>query len=481
MLSCVRRRGVTTYDTEKTAGVVHDHRKDMAQVPVVLPMPEARVYEALRDVSQHNKTVLGLSGDSAAARTALQPDCFWSVNQIRREVDVGYDSWQLSNQNRGSGTEVQYRGVQRKYPAACVELNALITDEEVAAVLGKLKDVGAGPDGMPPVVLRDHANHTSCPVIQSFVRDFNVVFATEIVPTTWQQYRLLLHHKGHNAHPEDCDSYRGLGIGDGSLKIMSMVLEERLSKFLISTNALSSEQMGFKRESGTIEATVTLSEVIRNASKTKPVFTAFIDVQAAYDSVIREVLYEKMLRMGIGGNFLTTIQGFYHSMCADLEVGKFNVGSVNMEIGLAQGSPLSPLLFNVYLDDSIRGLKERAYEKSQQDGSVYGLPLPSAPNELQTGTIVSQFFADDGTLMEHSMPKLQWLADTMVELLRNDGLVVNVPKTKVMVTVAQNRSDEQAELDQAEFSRDPLMIYDKPVEFVLTFPYLGTMLNSRGN
>ena len=69
----------------------------------------------------------------------------------------------------------------------------------------------------------------------------------------------------------------------------------------------------------------------------------------------------------------------------------------------------------------------------------------------------------------------------MVELLRKDGLIVNVPKTKVMVTVAQNRSDEQAELDQAEFSRDPLMIYDKPVEFVLTFPYLGTMLNSCGN
>ena len=140
-----------------------------------------------------------------------------------------------------------------------------------------------------------------------------------------------------------------------------------------------------------------------------------------------------------------------------------------MEVGLAQGSPLSPLLFHVYLDDSIRGLKERAHEKSQQDGVEYGLPLPSAPNELQTGTIVSKFFADDGTLMDYSMPKLQWLANTMVELLRNDGLIVNVPKTKVMVTVAQNRSDEQAELDQAELSRDPLMIYDKPVEFVLVF------------
>ena len=129
-------------------------------------------------------------------------------------------------------------------------------------------------------------------------------------------------------------------------------------------------------------------------------FTAFIDVQAAYDSVIREVLYAKMLRMGIGGKFLTTIQGFYHSMCAVLEVGEFNIGSVVMEIGLAQGSPLSPLLFNVYLDACVRGLKERAHAKSQQDGVLYGLPLPSAPDEPQTGAIVCQMFADDGTLMD---------------------------------------------------------------------------------
>ena len=138
-------------------------------------------------------------------------------------------------------TDLKYRKVHRDYPEACAGLNVPITCEEVAAVLGKLKDVGAGPDGMPPVVLRDHANHMSCPVIQSMVRDFNVVFATGVVPVTWQQYRLLLHHKGHSAHPEDCDSYRGLGIGDCSLKIMSMVLEERLSNFLVSTNALSSE------------------------------------------------------------------------------------------------------------------------------------------------------------------------------------------------------------------------------------------------
>jgi Reverse transcriptase (RNA-dependent DNA polymerase) len=76
---------------------------------------------------------------------------------------------------------------------------------------------------------------------------------------------------------------------------------------------------------------------------------AFVDVRAAYDSVVREVLYAKMLKMGIGGNFLTTIQAFFTSMTADLEVRGFMIGTVDLELGLCQGSPLSPILFNIYI------------------------------------------------------------------------------------------------------------------------------------
>ena len=90
-------------------------------------------------------------------------------------------------------------------------------------------------------------------------------------------------------------------------------------------------------------------------------------------------------------------------------------------------------------------------------------------------------FADDGTLMDHVMSRLQWLTDTMVELLRKDGLTVEVPKTKMMVTAAQYQTDEQAAAAQAGFSRDSLIIYGQSVEFLSTFLYLGTMLNSRGN
>ena len=56
---------------KKTVQAILEHRRGMARVPDVLPMSEDLVYEAMYDVSQHNKTVIGLSGESAAVRTAL--------------------------------------------------------------------------------------------------------------------------------------------------------------------------------------------------------------------------------------------------------------------------------------------------------------------------------------------------------------------------------------------------------------------------
>ena len=169
-------------------------------------------------------------------------------------------------------------------------------------------------------------------------------------------------------HQSALDSYRAIGIGCCDLKMLSLIMEERLNTFLEVTKSLSHNQMGFKRRSGTREATLALSEIIKLASKERPVLTAFIDVRAAYDSVIREVLYAKMVKMGIGGRFLTTLQGMYHSMEAELEVGGAMIGLVKMELGLAQGSPLSPVLFNIYINSCITELERLAHAKAAAGG-----------------------------------------------------------------------------------------------------------------
>ena len=269
-------------------------------------------------MSEHNRTVVGLDVESVAYKTSRRPGYFWEAYDGRRNIldraGGGYDAWRGATPGWDNQAIRAYDAVHDKYPRADEILNAEISMAEVTAMLARMKDVGASLDNVPPVVMQAHASHSECAVIKSLTRQFNEVFRTGVVPEEWQRHRMLLVYKGHGAHQSALDSYRAIGIGCCDLKMLSLIMEERLNTFLEVTKSLSHNQMGFKRRSGTREATLALSEIIKQASKERPVLTAFIDVLAAYDSVIREVLYAKMVKMGIGGRFLTTVQGMYHSM-----------------------------------------------------------------------------------------------------------------------------------------------------------------------
>ena len=52
----------------------------------------------------------------------------------------------------------------------------------------------------------------------------------------------------------------------------------------------------------------------------------------------------------------------------------------------------------------------------------------------QTRTVMSIWYADDSAVLEHDIKRLQWLIHTLTRLLRDIGLVINVRKTKLMVT-----------------------------------------------
>ena len=100
--------------------------------------------------------------------------------------------------------------------------------------------------------------------------------------------------------------------------------------------------------------------------------------------------------------------------------------------------------------------------------------MPAAADDA-VGRLVSLWFADDSTVVETDITRLQWLVDTLGDLLELIGLIMNILKTKLMITMGQ----------KANYGPTPgaiyLKVYGKEVETVTEFPHLGTMLNSRGN
>ena len=72
-----------------------------------------------------------------------------------------------------------------------------------------------------------------------------------------------------------------------------------------------------------------------------------------YDSVVRDILYSKMNKFKINDNIILTVK----YMLDNFKL-KFGRSIINTTRGLAQGSTLSPILFNIYLNDLLNLLEK---------------------------------------------------------------------------------------------------------------------------
>ena len=82
-----------------------------------------------------------------------------------------------------------------------------------------------------------------------------------------------------------------------------------------------------------------------------PQYTCFVDFRKAYDSVPRELLWQKLAGRGVQGWFLDSIKALYGSVPMAVKTNEGLSSSFECVMGVKQGCPLSPTLFGMYLDD----------------------------------------------------------------------------------------------------------------------------------
>ena len=214
----------------------------------------------------------------------------------------------------------------------------------------------------------------------------------------------------------DPDNYRGLAIGAALAKLYSLILLGRLTEYIGKKELISVNQIGFMTcTSDHIFLLQTIIEKVVKKNKRR-LYAVFIDFKKAYDTVDRGKLFRRLQEVGINGIFFKNIKAMYENVSYKIKIKDGYLDPISSNLGLKQGCPLSPMMFNLYIDD-IKDVFD-----SQCD-----------PVTITDTKICHFLYADDLVIVSLSPEGLQRSLDKTSDYALKKSLTISIKKSKSMI------------------------------------------------
>lgn len=212
-------------------------------------------------------------------------------------------------------------------------------------------------------------------------------------------------------------------------------------------------QAGFRKGMGCTDQVFSLRFIAEKyLAKGQKVYCAFVDLEKAYDRVMRSELWSVLCTYGVDSSLVQALKSLYKDSSACVRINGSYTDWFNIEKGVRQGCVASPWLFNLFMDSCLQDLK----------GDECGLRMEGL-------RVKCLLYADDLVLLASSAEELQMMVTKINESFEWKGMKMNVSKTKVMV------------FEKDEIMTDcEIMIGEERLEQVKEFVYLGTLFTGDG-
>ncbi|KAK3520148.1 hypothetical protein QTP70_016255 [Hemibagrus guttatus] len=267
-----------------------------------------------------------------------------------------------------------------------------IRKDEVKKALKRMKSGKAvGPDDIPVEVWKCLGEAA----VEFLASLFNRVLESERMPEEWRRSVLVPIFK-NKGDVQSCSNYRGI-------KLMSHTMKYRDGQ--------------------------------------RELHCVFVDLEKAYDRVPREELWYCMRKSGVAEKYVRVVQDMYERSRTVVRCAVGQTEEFNVEVGLHQGSALSPFLFAIVMDQ----LSEEVRQESPW----------------------TMMFADDIVICSESREQVEENLERWRFALERRGMKVSRSKTEYMCVNEREGSGT-------------VRLQGEEVKKVQEFKYLGSTVQSNG-
>ena len=289
-----------------------------------------------------------------------------------------------------------------------------------------------------------------CPEI--VLKLFNLILKSgEILPEWLMSYIVPIHKGGAKSDP---GNYRGVSLMSCLGKFFLSIINKRLTKFCVERGILSESQLGFQQGNRCSDAHLIIHNLIDKYchKNNRKIYSCFIDLSKAFDTIPRDILLLKLRDVGITGKVFNIIRNIYSSDQACIKVDGKIGKPFKISQGVRQGCVLSPLLFNIFM----AGL---AKELSNKDSGL----------KLDSKKINSIFWADDIVLLTENRDELEALLKIVSDYCCKNKLTINCKKTKCLIFNKNGR-----------LSKEQIYMNGVKLDNVREYKYLGFIFTPSG-
>ena len=282
----------------------------------------------------------------------------------------------------------------------------------IQAMKGINLDTAPGPDHIFFKVVKE----LNCSKIIMVIA--NIMLLWNYVPKSLRLGRTILIYK--TGDPNIITNWRPITI----YSIIRRIIERAIGRKLRPYVELSSCQRGFTSTPGTFINSSLVNSCLQKAKKDKTnCVVTFLDVSKAFDSIGHKHIELCLNSTSAPKNLKSLILSLITNNSVKIDLNATTrTTEIPLHKGVAQGSPLSPLLFNMAIDFIFKELNDN--ENAQKFG--YHL-LDNVENISALG------FADDIALISTNVQSAAHMIETANQCLQQIGLKLNSEKSKAII------------------------------------------------